>query len=565
MTDPARTRGSRPAGELARLLGRLDRGRYGAYKQLTGAWEFDGFALDVERVQSDPFAPPSRLAVRVPPEVAGFPPELYETRVRARALADHLCRLAAAGLRDRDFRVDAGRQEVLERSACRVRGGEVRLRLGLGLPGRGRQIDGRTARRLLCDDLPAAVDNALRWDAVDHEAVREFVACVEDADALRTSLPERGLVAFVADGAVLPRRSGVDDRPLRGDVVRFASPPSMRVEVELPNQGRVSGMGVPEGVTLIVGGGFHGKSTLLRALERGVYDHVPGDGRELVVARADTVKIRAEDGRRVERVDVSAFVGELPTGADTSAFATDNASGSTSQAASLVEAVEAGAGALLLDEDTTATNLMIRDARMQALVAKESEPLTPYVDLVRPLRRDHGVSTVLVMGGSGDYLDAADQVVMMEAFRPRDATERAREIADRRRERRAEAGAFPAVRHRVPDPESVRAQGKSKIQGRGTDTLRYGETTIDLQAVEQLVDPSQVLGVGLALGRLVRDGHLDGERTIAEALKLLEADIASDGADVLRGGFAGDLAVPRRFEIAAGLNRLRTLRVRGFA
>lgn len=560
--------GPRQVTELARLLGRIDGSGYGRYRSVAGSWGFPRFELDVERVQADPYAPPSRLSVYVDPEVAGFPSELWESPIRRRALADYLARTAAHRLRRTRFRVDAGGQEVIERSACLVRDGEVTLRLGLELPGRGRRIDGVAAERLLCDALPEAVDASLLWAALDHADVRAVVDCVEDTDALRQMLARHGLVAFVADGAVLPRRSGVDDRPAEDGVVPFASPPSLRVEVDLPHRGRVRGMGIPEGVTLIVGGGFHGKSTLLRSLERGVYDHVPGDGRELAAARADTVKIRAEDGRGVERVDVSAFVDHLPTGADTSDFSTDNASGSTSQAASIVEALEAGAGVLLVDEDTAATNLMIRDARMQALVAKEQEPLTPFVDLVRPLYRDRGVSTILVMGGSGDYFDVADRVVMMEAFRPHDVTRRAREVASSGSTgRRAEAETFPTVRHRVADPDSVRpsADGRSRIKGRGRDALVFGDAVVDLRAVEQVVDPSQVIGIGLALARLVRAGHIDGERTLAEALQLLDEEIASGGVEVLRGHHAGDLALPRRFEIAAALDRLRTLRIATFA
>lgn len=558
---------NRTAADLSQQLRRMDGGRYGSYKSLSGSWDFDNFTLEIGRAQADPFAPPTRMSVRVSPRVAGIPAELADTPVRRRALTDYLVRAAAGELRDRHFKVDSGGQEVLERSACRITDGEVMLRFGFGLPGKGRQIDGDTAQRLLCKVLPAAVDATLRWQALDQKAVREFVACVEDASALREKLDGLGLVAFVADGSILPRRSGVDDRALRADdVVAFESPPSLYTEVELPNRGRVAGMGIPEGVSLVVGGGFHGKSTLLRSLERGVYDHVPGDGRELVVARADTVKVRAEDGRSVQRVDVSSFVGHLPTGADTAAFRSDNASGSTSQAANIVEAVEAGAGVLLVDEDTTATNLMIRDARMQELVAKDREPLTPFVDLVRPLYRDRGVSTVLVMGGSGDYLDVASRVLMMDAFRPHDVTDRAAELAAAPTDRHREAETFPASRHRCPDPGSVSAEakGKTRIKGRGTEELVFGENAVDLRGVEQLVDPSQVIGIGLALERLGGAGHLDSKRSLSEALDLLDDELATGGLDVLQGRYAGDFAVPRRFEIAAALNRLRTLRIAGF-
>ncbi|MDA0566227.1 ABC-ATPase domain-containing protein [Streptomonospora sp. S1-112] len=550
-------RGRRDGDRLAEELRRMDGASYGRYKSLTGDWAFPDFTLTVERVQSDPFAPPSRVAVRIPAEVAGLPDHAWHHPVRRRATADHLVRRAHRELKGARLRIDAGGQEVIARASGQIRDGAVELRLGIELPGHGRRIDARTAERELCDRLPALVD-ALRWPHLDTAAATAFADSVEDTAALRDLLPGLGLVAFVADGAVLPRRSGVSDLPMEGAAVPFTAPESMRVTVDLPHAGRVSGLGIPEGITLIVGGGFHGKSTLLHALERGVYDHVPGDGRELVATRADAVKIRAEEGRRVERTDVSAFVRNLPTGADTADFSTDNASGSTSQAANIAEALEAGARTLLVDEDTTATNLMIRDARMQRLVHGDREPLTPFVDLVRPLHREHGVSTVLVMGGSGDYFDVADHVVMLDGYRPYDVTERAKELAAERAD-----AAFTSPAARVVDPRSVdaTARGRARVKRRDMDVLTFGEDDIDVRGLTQLVDPGQVIGVGLALRLLAEDGLLDGERTLAQALDALEERLAADGVTALGRGYAGDYALPRRHEVAGALNRLRSLRV----
>lgn len=556
--DPTAARGD--AQRLRQELGGMHGAGYGRYKSLTGSWRFDGFTLQVQRVQPDPYAPASRVQVTVDADHAGLPADLHDNPVRARALAGHLVRQLHRALGDSRLRVDAGGQQVLDRSSCQIRQGAVRVRMGIDLPGRGRTIDGRAAEDTLCDELPQAVETALRWISADQQQARAFVDSVEDTHALRAALTERGWVAFVADGAVLPRRSGIDERPLTGGVA-FRSPESMRATVRLPHRGEVTGMAVPEGITLIVGGGFHGKSTLLRALEQGVYDHVPGDGRELVVARADTAKVRAEDGRRVHRVDVSPFVSHLPTGADTRDFSTDNASGSTSQAAAITEAVEAGAGLLLVDEDTAATNLMIRDARMQALVAKDAEPLTPFVDLIRPLRATHGVSTVLVMGGSGDYMDVADRVLMMDAYRARDVTDRARELSQARPTgRRSEADGYPPLGHRVVDPRSIPTE-RPKIRARGTDALTLGESTVELRGVEQIVDASQVTGIGLALVSCARRGVLDGRASIAEVLEALAADIAERGVEAVDERFVGDFAVPRPLEVAAALNRLRVLRV----
>jgi predicted ABC-class ATPase len=431
---------------------------------------------------------------------------------------------------------------------------------------------------MLCREVPEIVRRSLFWSEIPQSECRRFVECVENQEAIRAQLRERRLVAFVADGAILPRRSGVSELPLER-AIPFRSPESLRVTVALPNpishgglvRETLTGMGIPEGVTLIVGGGYHGKSTLLRALERCVYPHVPGDGREYVVTREDAVTIRAEDGRRIERVDLTPFIGELPYGQRTDDFSTENASGSTSQAANILEALEAGSRLLLIDEDTSATNFMIRDARMQALVAKELEPITPFVDRVRELYERFGVSTILVMGGSGDYLDVADTVILMREYMPEDVTEEARRIArafptERRRE---VARPIERVVERIPLAESLdpsRGRREVKIEAKAVDLLLFGETAIDLRAVEQIVDLSQTRAIGYAL-HCAAERLMDGRRTVREVLDELDQLLDREGLDVLdpfrRGEeHPGNFARPRRYEIAAALNRLRTVRMR---
>jgi predicted ABC-class ATPase len=553
--------------ELQRTLQWMDGGSYGQYRRLVGKWELPAGELHVLRAQADPFAPPSRLAVHVTAGYAGLPADAYADPDRRRALADWLLRRVSRELRGAPFHVDRPGQEVLARSALELGPkGDVIFRLALELPGRGRRIDGRTASQLLTDRLPAAIARGLRWAEADAESAWTHVHTVEDACALRRMLPELGLVAWVGDGALLPRRSGVDERPLPSGAVPFQSPPTLVRTVELPHRGRVTGVGVPEGITLIVGGGFHGKSTLLRSIEHGVYDHVPGDGRELVVSRAEAVRIRAEDGRRVARVDISGFVGDLPSGAQTHDFSTENASGSTSQAANVVEAIEVGATALLIDEDTAATNLMVRDARMRELVAEGGEPLTPLVDVVRSLYRDHGVSTMLVMGGCGDYLDVADHVIAMDAYHARDVVDRAREVVAANPLVHLDDRPFPAVRARTLEAASIqpRPGGRLKLRPRGLDALAIGEDTVRIAALEQLVDASQVPGIGVAIARLAERGHLDG-RPLADALDEWEEEVRRRGVGALAGGYSGDVALPRRFEVAAALDRLPSLRVRALA
>ncbi len=568
---------TRPIQDLQATLRRIDGRGYKAYKDIRGVYQAPGFILYIDHVQGDPFAAPSRLRALVPHRVAQFPPDLYATPIRRVALADYINRVFANASRQVEQKRGSGKsgliaidrpgQEVLPRTAVIIRDEGVEIRFVVGLPAAGRRVLGRQAEELLIHDVPRIVRRSALYASLNAQNLRRHVETVEDADALRKMLPELGLVAFVADGAILPRRSGVDPRPLReGVVIPFQSPPERRVTVTLPNRGEISGMGIPPGITLIVGGGYHGKSTLLNALELGVYNHIPGDGREFVVTDPGAVKIRAEDGRRVEKVNISPFINNLPFGRDTTRFSTDDASGSTSQAANIMEALEAGATLLLVDEDTAATNFMIRDHRMQELVAKEKEPITPFVDKVRQLYTDLGVSTILVMGGSGDYFDVADTVIMLDEYKPHDVTERARAIAEKyKSERRHEGGEhFGDITHRVPLAESLdpsKGKREVKITARGVKTILFGRHEIDLSAVEQLVDSSQLNAIGQAL-YYAREKYMDGRRTLREILDAVERDIRERGLDVIDVRPMGDYAYFRRFELAAALNRLRTLRVK---
>jgi predicted ABC-class ATPase len=444
--------------------------------------------------------------------------------------------------------------------------GDVEARFAVGLPAKGRRIAGEEAAETLLGDVPSIVARTLMAHAYDEGVIELHASANEDAEALRRMVQERALIAFVADGALLPRRSGVDDRPMDpDDAVPFVSPEALRVDVELPNAGRVYGMGLPVGVTLIVGGGFHGKSTLLRALQDGVFNHRPGDGRELVVSRADAVKIRAEDGRSVAGVDISPFIDGLPLGKVTRSFTTPNASGSTSQAAAIVEAIEAGAGVLLVDEDTSATNFMIRDRRMQALVPKLSEPITPFVDRVRTLYELHGVSTVLVLGGSGDYLDVADRVVRMTEYRPEDVSGEAQSIAASLPTGRAAevSGPLEAPRARAVNRTSIdpsRGRRPTSVRVPDDRTLLFGAETVDLTGIEQLTQRAQTRAVGMALAWAVRALPPDVTRLV-DILDRVEAVTLDQGLDAFTDWPVGDLALFRRFELAAVLNRLRRLRV----
>ncbi|WP_161542070.1 ABC-ATPase domain-containing protein [Rhodothermus marinus] len=567
----------RTVEDLRRRLARIDGRGYKAYKTLQGAYDLGDFVLHLVHVQGDPFATPSRVHVWIPQRHAGFPEWSYGSEARAVGVAHLLARTFAEKARrisrprgsGHSGRIEMDRpgQEVLPRTAVRLMAEGVEARFSIGLPAHGRRIAADEARALLLEDVPRVVRESLRFAAYDPETVRTFAEVNEDATWLRAQLPAWGLVAFVADGACLPRRSGVDERPLETGAVLFASPPSLRREVVLPSGRRLTGMGIPAGVTLIVGGGYHGKSTLLRALERGVYNHEPGDGREFVVTVPDAVKVRAEDGRSVAGVDLSPFIRNLPSGIDTRTFSTANASGSTSQAAAIQEALEVGTSLLLIDEDTAATNFMVRDRRMQRLVPGAQEPITPFIDRVRQLYETRGVSTILVVGSSGDFFDVADTVIKLHEYRVEDVTDAAREIARQLPSERMPAPddpfRDPPVR-RVPDPTSVSPQkGKraTYVRARGRETLQLGTAVIDLRAVEQLVHVAQTRAIGQALAYALRR-YMDGRRTVPEIIAAVMEDIAREGLDVLDPKGLLDLAGFRAQELAAALNRLRTLRVR---
>ncbi|MGB2924836.1 MAG: ABC-ATPase domain-containing protein [Limnothrix sp.] len=561
--------------ELSALLFELDSRGYKAYKQIKGEYDFEEFTLIIDYVQGDPFAAPTQCSVIISQAIAKFPEELYSTLSREIALRDYLSRQFAQVAKEFSGFRGTGKsgliqgiepvQEVLERTSIFLDEQDIEVRFWVGLPAKGRSILGRQAEEMLCYDLPQIIKQSLLYPSLNSDVIKQHIETVEDAEWIRGELDKRGLVAFIANGAILPRRSGVDARPLTDNVVPFQAPEGLEVSFDCPNHGKITGMGLSKGITLIVGGGYHGKSTLLKAVELGVYNHVPGDGREWVITDANAVKVRSEDGRSIASVNISPFINHLPQGQSTERFCSNNASGSTSQATNIIEALEVGATALLLDEDTSATNFMIRDRRMQQLIHKEKEPITPFVDKVRQLYKDHGVSTILVMGGSGDYFDVASTVIAMENFQPHDVTEAAQKIAKKHKnERLLEGGElFGSITPRVPDHDSIDAsRGKRAvtIKVRDTDALGFGTEDIDLGGVEQLVETAQIRAI--ALGILYgKEKYSDQNLSIQDLLNLIMADIEADGLDILSEYPQADLAYFRRFELVAALNRLRTLKI----
>ena len=551
-------------GKLKQIEGR----GYKAYKELQGAYSFGSFALTIDHVQGDPFALPSRISIRVNRSQHGIPDDFHHSRVRCTALEDFLGRNIAAAIkkyvkgrrgsgRSGEIAIACNRQQVLRRNAVLVDDQQLEARLLFALPGSGRSIPPNEAAEMFFSELPQLVAAGLLWAERDLSVMRQHIEQVEDQQALGELVRTVDVVSFVADGSLLARRSGIDDRPLRSAVPTEA-PATLRHDFTLPNAGTISGMLIPRGVTLIVGGGFHGKSTLLQALERGVYNHIPGDGRELTVTTPAAVKIRAEDHRAVNQVDISPFIGTLPGNRPTDCFSTDNASGSTSQATNIIEALECGCDCLLIDEDTSATNFMLRDARMQQLVPDRQEPITPLLHRVRELYENHGVSSIIVCGGSGDYLAVADRVIMLDNYRLVDVSERARQLAGAAPQTTAANRPFCAHPQRRIDLQAKKypSQRELKIQVREERLLEYGRSRIDLSQVEQLLDAGQTE----AIGRLLLHCQTTEPQQPAGVIKTLQTaldEVELQGLDILLPWKAGHLALPRLYEIAAAANRIR--------
>ncbi len=559
------------AEDLRDLLNRIDRRSYPAYKDTVGKYQFRNYILSIDHVQGDPFAAPSKISVIVGEKQGGFPKEYYNSFWRKAALQDMLIRRfyqktdqfsfqAKGSGKSGMIAVSRPGQKILERSACQIdaKSGEIVFRLEVGFPANGRTVNSRELEKILFVFLPECIEGALYYKAYNQKQVSDVIALADDQQFIREELSRQGLSAFVANGAILPRATGVSDKPMH-DAVKFQSPASMEVSMELPHRGKITGMGIRRGITLVVGGGYHGKSTLLKALEAGVYNHIAGDGREFVITDDTAVKIRAEDGRSVKKTDISMFIGTLPNGKDTKEFSTEDASGSTSQAANMIEAMEAGAEVFLIDEDTSATNFMIRDELMQRVVHRESEPITPFIDRVEELYQQFGISTVLVAGSCGSYFHKADTVIQMKQYVPVDVTELAREEASHfpLELGQLKPAAAPEFR-RVLSASKAGGRDRMKIKAMGRDAVSIDKETIDLRYVEQIADTEQVVMLGYMLKYVLQEMP-KGKMTIKETADRLFAVIAQKGMEGIYGGkyLPTGLAMPRRQEVFACLNRYR--------
>ena len=564
--------------DLQEILRRIDHRGYPAYKDTAGSYQFGNYVLGIDHVQGDPFAAPSRLSVKVNHKIAGFPAEYYGTKWNQTALEDYLirrfhrqadkfCFQAKGSGKSGIITVSRCGQEVLERTACEIASDGVIVRFEVGFPANGRTINATELEKILFDFIPVCVEQSLYYGKTPKQELEKVIFLAEDQQYIREELKRRDMVAFLADGSVLPRESGVSDRPLKGGVP-FKAPETMAVVFELPHKGALRGMGIKRGITLIAGGGYHGKSTLLKALERGVYNHIAGDGREYVITEETALKLRAEDGRKITNTDISLFINHLPNGKDTKCFCTLDASGSTSQAANIVEGLEAGSKLLLIDEDTSATNFMVRDELMQRVVAREKEPITPFLERASDLYTQAGISTILVVGSCGSYFYIADKIIQMDSYQAVDITDETKKILEN----------YPAPAVSAPDfhlpsgkrvidlsgsvqkRKTYRGDGyvkeRLKIKRMGKTAFSIGKENLDLRYVEQLVDEEQTQSLAYLL-RYAKEHYGEGKNDVGSVVKALERILKAKGLSGIcdGGNVPSGLAMPRVQEIFACFNR----------
>ena len=566
---------------------------YGLYKSLADkTWDFGDFVLEFLHVQGDPYAPASRVMIKSSLQMLGFSGEWSSTFERRLALSDYLYRRLSAVVREKfpgkDAAVvfDSAGPEMLVRNALWVDNGELRACLQVRLPGDGRKIQAEDAAEILTMVLPDLVSAALynsgesKTDGVEPELVEHYRVLAERKEIL-SQLEERGLCAFVPDGAVLPRASGLSELPMEG-AVPFVSPAEMAVTL-VANGREIRGMGIPKGITVISGGAFHGKSTLLQALTKAVYPHVPGDGREGIVVSESAVRVGVEDGRSVRGTDLSQFVRDLPGGISTKNFTTACASGSTSEAANLMEAMEAGSDVFLIDEDSSAVNFLIRDVRVRKLLGDDREPLIPLTDRIREIK---GRSFILVAGACGDFLDLADNIIVMASYKAECARINGKNLAAGLIGGDGEVGGAAKIVPGLPafvEPQcrdfaeyvkpllpglrpasAVERQVKVKISG---DTLlQIGFLVSDTSKAGALVDKQQRFGAGFMLLNLCQNaasnndssnGESQKSATIMECINALCEKIKNVGFRNLPQGLSREMSLPRAIDIACVLYRLR--------
>ena len=556
--------------KLNKILIAIDGQTSRAYRNIIDSYDYEDFVLYIDYVPLDAERHPSRLRANISLDNAKFPDNIFSTKSREVAARDFIVRqfvskaarysISSPGVKGGHISIDRPSHELLETNAAVVGNDSLEIRFAVNLPVKNGKVFSQAAIELFMKSVPGIINNCMIFNNLDGEKLANWIETNEDAEVLRGMLGESGLVAFIADESVFSGHVNIDSKVF----VPLSPPDELAFTFNLPNRGKVRGMGIPAGITLIIGGCSHGKTTLLRAVEFGVYNHISGDGRELAVTVPDAVGIRVEEGRRIENVDISPFIANISKNIDTKHFSSRSAPPAASMAANIMEALEAGTSLLLFDDETAVTSLMGRDARLQALISKEFEPITPLVDILPLLRDEHGISSIIV-GASGDYFDIADTVIAMKDFNPVVVTDEAKKIAKENPSGRIieSTGHFPLPAGRCPlnwSLEPEKKKGSNRFRSHGRRYVQYGDEFIDVSKVTQLVNQSQSRAIARGIAMVYK--FMDSSQSLMDAVSKVMERVENVGIDVLSNRLMGDLASFRAYELTAAINRMKNLKIK---
>ena len=546
--------------EFRRLITSINGRGYGAYKRLLGNEAFfKGFNLRLTHIQGDPHAPPSHAEVWVHKSRLEPLTQFMESD-SVIPLTDYLSRNLHKVLRKLSRRCGEGNScylgipkpspRILKRSSVELEKDHVIIRFFVGLPSQGRRVSGREAIKLLTEVIPEGINSVITSSLNEFERIKKHIKIFKLQEGVRSWLVRNNYFFFIGDGSILPRRASFSEEPLP-NAVRFSSPESLRIEVCVKGAGCIKGLGIKDGVTVITGGAYHGKTTLLEGVIDGIYDHILDDGREHVISAPDTYLVRAEDGRVVTHVDISSLMRDLPDGTSTKDFSTLDASGSTSMAASIMELIELGVKHLVLDEDISATNLLYKDEVMKDLL--KDDPIITLDSLVKPMNRILGVSTAAVVSASSSFLKCSDTTILMRKYLPQHLKEdrdwgACREASIKEPEGRQYEG--------ISNLKKVKASGM-KIIAEYFDGIKF---EIDLSRNPRIAESGQVKLIARAISKL---SDLKQPIIMFDLIHKLRSELMSEGFRTFYRGMdvPPDLTWVDPLDIAWVINRLRNARI----
>ena len=563
--------------EFFNLLAEIDGKPFAEYERLLGDFDFARYVIKCSKIEITRDAENPVFNIRVPQSIAELPGHLYDSPVRRTALEDYLVRNLCAvteriarfnesGWARRNILIAEPGQKILPRTAVIVTKEYIDARIRIALPYKvyatgERLVDAEMARKVFFEDLPEVVSSSIFCCNLDLDEAEEFVNGMEDADRVRQTLSTLGLVSFVGEGSLLAREPN-SDLPDYERIAPFEVSESAQTEIEVPNSGKIIGLGIPVGLTVVLGDAANGRKDFMSAIAAGVFNHIPGDGREAVVTVSDAVQIEVDRGRSVQEVNITPFLSEAEDG-NPASYSTRSADSFISQAAGTIEALEVGARVLIFDENTSASAFLTTDARVAALLG--STPRASLAQRARQIVDELGIS--LVIGGENlvaEYIPLADTVLKVEDFQVTNITEEAKALNLALPPEAAAVNLGPMLgRSRWIMPSSIDAAVGNKdvvIEAVDLKAIQFGRSVIELDSVPQIADESQTLTLGLLLYyaklRYMQEGY-----PLREMLDMIDRDLSSEGLGTISRDLRGDLARPRRYELAAALNRLPTFRV----